>query len=128
MREYIDTINKAFLAESVEPMVAEEIFDDIEVVENAEIVQELAGDDDSLSGTLDARALAKLLPEVDKLDPFVSAVRKVLRGSIETLTIIERTQLSKGFISLLRDSSEMTVKAMQRLKMVHKDEAAKDEF
>ena len=76
-----------------------------------------------LEGTLDPRGLAKLLPEVDDINRFTSAVRKVQKGDIPSLSISENRQLAKAFISLLMDDSNTTMKVLQKLRMVHtKDE------
>jgi hypothetical protein len=101
--------------------------DDKEEIEEGEeeLVEFLdtSADDAGLEGVLDPRQLAKLLPEVDDLTRFVNAVQKVKKGDIAALSIQEYRQLAKGFISLLKDDSQMTTKVLQRLKMVHGAEA-----
>lgn len=92
-----------------------------------EMIREFAPDapeevDAGLEGTLDPRALAKLLPDVDDLARFVNAVRKVQKGDLATLTMLENRQLAAAFVSLLRDDSQQTMKVFQRLRMVHSTE------
>ncbi len=105
---------------------SEEVSENV-VVEDDEAILEFTTDmdgDAGLEGALDPRALAKLLPEVDELSRFVNAVRKVQKGDIASLSMLETRQLAKAFISLLKDDSQMTMKVLQRLRMVHaKDEA-----
>jgi len=146
MREYINLIENAYKAKAeaiseatvlgvVSPTdavigsaVAESDDLEFEVSEASELNEfappgsdEVSSDEGRLAGALDPRALAKLLPEVDDLNKFINAVRKVQRGDIATLNMLENRQLAKAFISLLRDDTQMTQKVFQKLRMVHSD-------
>ena len=146
MREYINLIENAYKAKAeaiseatvlgvVSPTdavigsaVAESDDLEFEVSEASELNEfappgsdEVSSDEGRLAGALDPRALAKLLPEVDDLNKFINAVRKVQRGDIASLNMLENRQLAKAFISLLRDDTQMTQKVFQKLRMVHSD-------
>lgn len=112
-----DIVDEAIVDEA---LVAEEIVDEA-ILDEFDAAGETA--DLGLEGNLDIRGLAKLLPEVDDLNRFMIAVRKVQKGDNASLSMQETRQLAKAFISLLKDDSQMTMKAMQKLKMVHTDDA-----
>jgi hypothetical protein len=115
-------VDEAIVDEAIidEDIVEEDIVDEAildEFVEPAPVV------DSGLDGMIDPRGLAKLLPEVDDINRFSSAVRKVQKGDNASLSIQETRQLAKAFISLLKDDSQMTMKVLQKLKMVSSSSA-----
>lgn len=75
-----------------------------------------------LQGTLDMRAVAAMLPEVNDAAKFASALQKVRLGRLERLTRWEKEQLSAAFISLLRADQNSTNAAMQKLRAIHSQE------
>lgn len=116
--------------ESCEDKVEESI-DTIEETESleegdAELLEfapDAAVEDMGLEGSLDIRGLAKLLPEVDDSNRFMSAVRKIQHGDLASLTIAETRQLAKAFVSMLKDDTQETMKVMQKLRLVHAKDA-----
>lgn len=75
-------------------------------------------DDTPLEGTIDARGLAALLPEITDVNRFVTAVAKVKNGSHERLSFRETMQLALAFISLMRDPSKIKQQAIRRISRV----------
>jgi hypothetical protein len=116
-----DIVDEAIVDEGIvdEAIVDEAILDEFVAPTDPAAVM----GDGGLDGMIDPRGLAKLLPEVDDINRFTSAVRKVQKGDNASLSIQETRQLAKAFISLLKDDSQMTMKALQKLKMVSSSEA-----
>ena len=71
-----------------------------------------------LRGSLDIKGLAEFLPDVSDQRRFMSAMVKVRRGRIESLTMQERGQLALAFVSILRDEREDKMKIMRKLMQV----------
>jgi len=71
-----------------------------------------------LTGVIDIKGLAKMLPDVTNPAQFVSGMQKVRSGRINALTLQERGQLAMAFVSILRDDRSVTLQVMRRLAMV----------
>lgn len=71
-----------------------------------------------LRGSLDIKGLSEFLPDVTDERRFMSAMVKVRRGRIESLTMQERGQLALAFVSILRDEREDKMKLMRKLMQV----------
>lgn len=59
-------------------------------------------EDAPTNGMLPAKDLMNMLPDVNSLNDFTTALQKVENGQEATLTIQEKTQLSNAFISLIK--------------------------
>lgn len=81
-------------------------------------LMESVDDDLPLSGTLDAKKLAEMLPELTDVPRFVMAMQKIRRGDAERLTLQEKGQLALAFLSLLKGDRTETMKVMRKLMMV----------
>ena len=75
-------------------------------------------DNTPLQGSIDARGLAALLPEITDVNRFVTGVAKVKNGSHDRMSFRETTQLALAFVSLLRDPSKVKQQAIRRIARV----------
>jgi hypothetical protein len=125
MRKYMTLLESAY----TEPMESkdmshDEMLDegDLDMMEADADAEAPAMDDEvdnSLEGSLDIRSLVKMLPDVTDTNRFMNAVRKVQKGDVASLSMMETRELAHGFISLLKDDSTMTMKVLQKIKGVH---------
>lgn len=81
-------------------------------------LMEAVDDDVPLMGSIDPRKLAELLPEVNDVSRFVSAMQKIRRGDAERLTLQEKGQMALAFLSLLKGDRAETMKIMRKLMMI----------
>lgn len=68
-----------------------------------------------LTGAIDVRGLAKLLPGLTDMTQFANAMTKVRTGKTNNLTIAERMQLALAFIALIGDTSDTKYAALRKL-------------
>jgi hypothetical protein len=59
-------------------------------------------EDAPTNGMLPAQDLMRMLPAVDILNDFTTALQKIENGQEDALTLQEKTQLSNAFISLIK--------------------------
>ena len=59
-------------------------------------------EDAPTNGMLPAKDLMNMLPGVNSLNDFTTALQKIENGQEATLTLQEKTQLSNAFISLIK--------------------------
>jgi hypothetical protein len=59
-------------------------------------------EDAPTNGMLPAKDLMNMLPDVNSLNDFTTALQKIENGQEDTLTLQEKTQLSNAFISLIK--------------------------
>jgi hypothetical protein len=91
-------------------------------------LMESVDDDLPLSGSLDPKKLAEMLPELTDVARFVTAMQKVRRGDAERLTLQEKGQFALAFLSLLKGDRAETIKAMRKLMMVQAKELNENFF
>jgi hypothetical protein len=72
-------------------------------------------EDMPMQGVIPAPELAKLLPGIDDLNSFTSALEKIENNQMATLTIIENKQLANAFISLLMLPDAQKTLVVQKL-------------
>lgn len=124
MRKHMNLFESAY----AEPMENQEIHSD-EILDEGDLdtmdadtgvdVPEMDDVDSGLEGSLDIRSLVKMLPDVTDTNRFMNAVRKVQKGDVASLSMMETRELAHGFISLLKDDSGTTMKVLNKIKGVH---------
>ena len=75
-------------------------------------------EDTPTNGMLPAKDLATLLPMVNDLNAFTSALMKVENGQEDALSLQEKTQLSNAFISMIRLPDNQKMLVLQKLNPV----------